>query len=474
MLISYFLKRWLHSYAALQKNLVALIIVLEALFRKKIGSAEFIRIPFRKNYQGSRINLKLILSYRDKRFYRNKRTIAMINFAENEVLKWRIDPPEILESTKCFFKHIIKYKAAYFDISSFFFGIKKEHSTHMSPDTNYLCTVCGYYTHMVDVKNLNQYIFPENYLEIPMLYCETGCFSKDGYSWFTVRWPLENTIDIIDGKRKTTTCQILKVNLMKRDYEILGSMEYSDFIHQIACSPDGEYLVIASFKQDLYIDYPKHSIYKDPEGYRRSHEKGIKPESIVTFEIKTGNYWFTDIPTPAPAHPEFDIDNPRIFYISAHNMKLYQSTLFLEGNGAIYKLEIEDGKTQIKGHYTNHDFYRITQPDVFKFCGKTYIAVTNTPDKLDIIDSADMSLVKSVLLINTPQLDFSVNGSAIAPESPDIFYSANATDDGRFVVLGSGRGFLAYDMQNGSLIDLSEYLPEFTSLGLGHPKSLGR
>ncbi|MCL2050359.1 MAG: hypothetical protein FWG91_01310 [Lachnospiraceae bacterium] len=470
MSLSHLLKRALHKSSFFQYSLGLALSTAESLFKKVKNGVEYKRILFRNQLEQI-VNLQLVVSYPNNNFNFNARSINLIDFKNCIVHQYNFDCPPIKDSVT----HYYKQEGRSLDIGSFFMGIKKEHSVHMRKDQNYICLNCGYYIQIVNTQNLLCSIVPANYLSEIWMYCDTGAYSPDDRYWYSVRWKLTHTFEMINGEQQYIPCEIIKVELETLKIAVVNTIHYKDNVHQITCSPDERYLVITSFKQNLYIDYPKESIYTNPKGYRKSHEKGIIPDEIVTLDLKTGHYWYTQIPTPVPAHVEFDLINNRRIYLSTHNMKTYQSNIFLEGNAAIYRLDIKDGETIISGCYTGSDVYRITQPDLFLRNGKVMISTANTPDKLDIIDAETMSLYERIIVTpNIKPLNFSKYGSALAPNKPNVYLSSTPSSDGRYVIVGAREGFKLYDMDAKELTTITERLPENMVLGYGHPRQLGK
>lgn len=470
MNLNYLLKRILHNNRSFQYGLALTLSAGESLLRKPKPYVEHKKILFRRQLDQP-INLQLVVSYTNHKFNFNARSVNLIDFQKCIVHQYNLDCPSIKDSIAKYYQQAGRA----LDIGAFFMGIKKEHSVHMRKDRQYICVNCGYYIQIIYTPNKTCHIVPDDFLSEMWMYCDTGSYSPDGRYWYSVRWRINYAFEMIDHKHHYIPCEIIKVDLENTEIIVIDTIQYKDNVHQITCSPDERYLVITSFKQNLYVNYPKESIYVNPEGYRKSHKKGIIPDEIVTYDLQTSDYWYTPIPTPVPAHVEFDpLDIYRI-YLSTHNMKTYQSNIFLEGNGAIYRLDIKDQQTIITGCYTGLDVYRITQPDLFIRKGKVMICTTNTPDKLDIIDAKTMSLYQHVVVTpNIKPLDFSKLGSALAPSTPNIYFSSTPSNDGRYVVIGAGEGFKVYDIDTRTLTSLNENLPDNIVLGHGHPRRLGR
>ncbi len=150
----------------------------------------------------------------------------------------------------------------------------------------------------------------------------------------------------------------------------------------------------------------------------------------------------TRIPVPVPSHMEFDPHEPDVFYISAHNVASFDSTtVMLEGPAAVCKLRIGDGQTVVEDLYSEENFFRITQHVPFQYDGRTLIAVTNDPNKLELVDAKTMTLWRRAEMFPAPQIDFSRTGNAVSPTYPMTCRSINPAADGRYIVLESSTAF---------------------------------
>ena len=95
------------------------------------------------------------------------------------------------------------------------------------------------------------------------------------------------------------------------------------------------------------------SIENNIEHYKKSHQKGLKKATMVTYNLENKSYWETEIPVPVPAHFEFDPNNNRICYLSAHNFVFHKTKVIIEGQGELLRIKITEGNTSITHRYTN-------------------------------------------------------------------------------------------------------------------------
>ncbi len=310
----------------------------------------------------------------------------------------------------------------------------------------------------------------------PMLYTATGTFSPDYSEWVFVRWPARHSAEIINGTRTTAACDVMALDLAKRTLRKLFLVETADHIHQVTYSPDGRHLVFSSFKSDPAVPYPKESIAAAPDAYRASHAAGIIAQPIVTIDLATGRSVATKIDRPVTAHLEFDPGDPTAYFVSAHNFSVNcEPAVILEGAGGIFKLRLAGGGSIVEKAYAPDDLYRVSQHIPFRYQGRTLIAVTNTPNKLDIVDGKTMQLWRREVLFAYPELDFSATGSAISPAPPMAFFSINPSSDGRFIVLESSENFHVYALDEARFLDavVPRQLPAGVG-GSGHTRIVGR
>ena len=330
--------------------------------------------------------------------------------------------------------------------------------------------------YMIDTSTHKAYVINEGDDEEPMFYTCTGGFSPDYTHWYFARWSLSDSAAIMNGELNVATCEIGTINLETGELEIIHVFQNDDRIHQITVSPDNKYLVLTSFKSDMRINYPRTSMDEDPSGYRKSHDAGIIPKSLVTIDLKTKSSWSTEIPCPVSAHMEFDLHDPTIFYVSGHNFSInYRPEVIIEGSGSIIKMQIRDKKTKVIDQYAPNDLYRVSQHVPFSYKGKTIIAVTNTPNKLDLVDGETMTLWHREELFPFENLKFGETGSAVSPMPSKAFFSINPSADGRYIVLESSESFHFFDVETGYFLDatMERFLPPGAK-GTGHTRIIGK
>jgi hypothetical protein len=320
----------------------------------------------------------------------------------------------------------------------------------------------GFHVPVIDTETGSAAVFPEDFAEPLMLYSSTGDFTPDREYWIFVRWPFRESLDILAGARDRACCEIGRIRLSDLQSEILYRMEGIDRIHQVSCSPDGRYLVFSPFRWEMNQPYPDASMANDPDGYRRSHQGGMKKDELITVDLEARSHWRTEIPVPVPAHFEFDPGDPSVFYLSAHHFHPIRGNVILEGSASLFKMRIRDGETLIEGQYSDDQFFRMSQHIPFLYGERLLIAVTNLPNKLDLVDAESMALWRRVELFPAPPVDRSATGNVICPVYPESCFAVNPSRDGRFIVLEASGGFLVYSLEEDSLLParIPRFLPE--------------
>jgi hypothetical protein len=403
----------------------------------------------------------------------------IVDFAQRRIDRWFTPPIEVGEAKACLRAQV---RPEDFPGNADFF-IKEMLSTHVlqvSPQgllfVNRGNFLNGSSFTIIDTRCGEAVLIREEPGEEPYFYTCTGGFTPDYQRWYFMRWPLSDSIALLNGEAQTAHCQIGAVELNAGEVHVVGEIENDDRIHQVTPSPDGRYLVFTSFKSDLRVRYPRATWEEDPLGYRRSHEAGIIPKDVVTLDLQTGEYWRTAVPVPVSAHLEFDLLDPAVFYVSGHNFSInHQPDVIVEGPGAIIKMRIEAGQTPVIGMYHPRDLFRVSQHVPFLYEGRTLIAVTNTPNKLDLLDGASMRLWRREELFAHAPLDFSRTGSCISPMPDKAFFSINPSKDGRFIVLESSESFHIYSVDEACFLDAAvpRGLPPGAK-GTGHTRIVGR
>jgi len=329
----------------------------------------------------------------------------------------------------------------------------------------------GFHVPVVDTETGSAVVFPKDFADPLMLYSSTGDFTPDRQYWIFVRWPFRESLDILAGARDRVCCEIGRIRMSDLQCEILYRMDGIDRIHQVSCSPDGRYLVFSPFRWEMNLPYPDTSLEDDPSGYGRSHRGGMKKDELITVDLETRRHWRTEIPVPVPAHFEFDPVDPSVFYLSAHHFHPIRGNVILEGAASLLKMRIRDGETHIDREYSDDQFFRMSQHIPFLYGERLLIAVTNLPNKLDLIDAESMTLWRRVELFPAPPVDRSVTGNVICPVYPGSCFAVNPSRDGRFIVLETSGEFLVYSLEEDRLLParIPRFLPEGVK-GTGHTR----
>jgi len=314
------------------------------------------------------------------------------------------------------------------------------------------------------------------------LHSSGGDFNEDYTKWYFTCWPPTNKKKHVRiNPAETWVCSI-DLNTLEEECEahIVDKVDNGIFLdaipqqhHHMSISADERFIVATSFENAPIIPFPDCTPEEDPEGFKRTHEAGMRLEGLLTIDLATNKYWNTPIPIPSVGHVEYDLDDPYVGYVSAHNICAITQGTILEGPAGIFKFKIFDGHTEIIGAYTNDHLFRITQHSVFKYEGETLLGVTVTPNKLVLIKAEDMSLWREFELF--PAEPIKIEGCGVIDyKHPHGAYSLNPSKDGRYIVLESSLDFYIYDLKENCILEerVSRQVPEGYA-GEGHTRSLG-
>lgn len=332
----------------------------------------------------------------------------------------------------------------------------------------------GFHHIIIDTERLTVYDIPGDYLASEYNYASTGDFSRDGRFFYSARWLFEDAVSIMCGGVKKIPCQVICIDMKSMELSVIADIEYYKDIHQVTVAGSGKYLVFTTFDTNPRIPYPRGPFEENYSGFRASHESGLPSSEMMTLHIATGNSWATRISTPRPAHFEVDPLDDSILYVSSHNFAYSTAGLILEGTAALYKLQIKPGKTEVVQVHSTPDTFRMTQHSPFIHKGKTLIALTNFPNKLDIVDTEKMVRLRSVKLFECPPLVTSSTGNVKCPSYPDMSLNVSPSDCGGFIVLQTTRDYQIYNMNADQLLDVRA--PIFLEDGLasvGHSRNDG-
>ncbi len=474
--LNYHFRRVLSTRTLFHEALTFKAILSESLLARNCCPMTTETVPFREADAVPTTPLRFIIAHVARNHSHPSLRFSIVDFLEKEVRSWNVSLPPTRKTNALFKEHVKEYRPPHLRMRLPFMGLGIPHCSHVSP-AGYICSSNGFYNYIIDMRPNQARIFPENYLTAaPMHYSKQGNFSSDGLRWYFVRWPLSAWADMLDGKADTVPCQVGRISLADLKEEILLEMDYQEETHEIACSPDDRYAVFCTFKQQLCVPYPRASFFASRHGYRTSHEAGIRLQQLVTLDLKSGNHWPAEAPAPVIGHHVFDPDDPAVFYSSAHNVVFHEMNAILEGPATLLKFRITDGKTEVIEKYSDDQFFRIFQHEVFKYNGTTYVAVMSYPRYLYILYADNLRLFRRIETSPAARVCFGDTGSALCEQSKGIYFTVNASEDGRFIAIGSDAEFLVYDMAADKLMSMRNHLPKGFGIGdsIPHTRTCGK
>ena len=349
---------------------------------------------------------------------------------------------------------------------------KSPHVAQRAGNNRIVMSFLSGFQHLVlDPSAKAVYDLPVDYNAQEYHYAATGSFAKDRTHFYTARWTFKDAASILRGEHEKISCQVICIDLQKLCLDVVAELLYVSDIHQVTLAGDDRYLVFTTFSANPRKLYPREKYLENPEGFRISHESGMPLSEMVTLDLSTGDSWQTLIPTPRPAHFEVDPFDSSLIYVSSHNAAYSTDGMILEGPAAMYKLRIKNGETAVEQSYEMPDTFRMTQHTPFVRDGRTMIALTNFPNKLDFVDAETMLRVRSVELFPCLPLDFSITGNVKCPSYPDMSLNVSPSRCGNYVVLQTTGDYQIYDVTADKLLE--QRVPLFLQDGLtpiGHSR----
>lgn len=384
--------------------------------------------------------------------------IDIIDFSKKSISRWPLARIEIPRALELLEKNIPAERLPFGVLHTDFYKNFQMnlHVAQLSAEGTLL--VCmgdftnGFFNLAVDTRSGKVTVLPKDYADPLMLYGSTGGFSADNRYWIFIRWPLEDSLDILCGRLKYARCSIGRLSLPDLGIEPLYEFENNDGIHQIICTTDARYAVFASFKWDA----------------------GRACDELITVDLASHRHWRTSVPAPVPAHCELDPLDPALFYLSCHNFHLLKGNVILDGPACLIKMRIMDGQTIIEGKYSDAQFFRLSQHVPFLYDGRVLVAVTNLPNKIDLIDAQSMTLWRRVELFKAEPLVCAKGASLACPAYPGSCFAINPSKDGSYLVLEDSDNFIIYSVRENRLLDarIPRFLPSGYK-GTGHTRAAG-
>jgi hypothetical protein len=149
------------------------------------------------------------------------------------------------------------------------------------------------------------------------------------------------------------------------------------------------------------------------------------------------------------AHVDFDLDDPDVFYVSCNNISKWQNNVVVHGQGVIERWRYRDGEAVREASHTGPSFLRITSQQLFHRDGRQLMAVTGFPNRLFVLDPADMSAVLEVELFEHEPVQ---PPFACAKNSPSPLYLA-VEPTGRYVFMTGASTLFVVDLDEGRVVE---------------------
>ena len=183
-------------------------------------------------------------------------------------------------------------------------------------------------------------------------------------------------------------CRIMKRNLSSGVSQEVWSGEFSDYMHDLLISQNGQYLVVCEL------------------GRFRDKDQQLIPSKVLILDLKSNKHWIISEVTNA-AHAQFDVQNPEEIYFSDHNFYFLHTSIlellkkgtyslkFL-GPAAVYKYRLGSAGPEKIGVFTQPDLFRMTNFHVFNHRGKKLLAAMGAPNFIFIADAVSLEMMAKI------------------------------------------------------------------------------
>ncbi|MFI6130719.1 hypothetical protein [Micromonospora sp. NPDC051141] len=223
-----------------------------------------------------------------------------------------------------------------------------------------------------------------------------------------------------------------------------------DTIHELDASPNG---FMVGVDMDL-------SVRPGPDGRVRGTDGGsFDVARYAANEFPTGRFVVADekltrasvhtTGASCSAHVDVDLDDPNVFYVSCNNISKWQNNVVVHGPGVLERWRYQDGAAVREAAHTGPTFLRITSQQLFHRDGRQLIAVTGFPNRLFVLDPADMSTV------------FDLELFAHEPVQPPFVCAKNSQSPlylavepgGRYVFMTGASTLFVVDLDEGRVVE---------------------
>lgn len=360
----------------------------------------------------------------------NKGHYYLVDFMNCSITCWTIDNTEMKKILRA------KMKVAWDKDAEYFFdNFLAAHSAQYYNHKIYVYSLCSNYVLVLHLEDEGYELILQDD-KFDMVYSATNDIYNDEL-YFT-RWSLDDMVRIFNDVYASIEIEVGKVNLKSRKFTIFNSYRSGNTIHQASVTPDGKKVVMLGMSTAPVGKFP------NPTEEFRKKEKEMKEvlgQGLLKSQISLYNSVTNEICTQmldsGTGHIEYDIKN-NYCYISNHNLgyDAQHKDLYCFGKGKIDKVFIDD-KINFLQYYEANDFIRIPSHKIFTYEGKTLIAVSVYPNKIQLIDAANMQIYQKMEIMHNREFTDFTKGPQIYPKIDRTPYTIHPVDNSRFIFLAN-------------------------------------
>lgn len=270
------------------------------------------------------------------------------------------------------------------------------HSVSTIGNGKFIVCLWAYYGYLI-VDCINKTV-QYNLLECDenLVFGSTQWIDSKSETAYLMCYSMEDSLKKVKDPFHPVCSKILKLDYVRNRLEEVWSGHFSDYMHEILVSADGERILVCDVGRFLDM---QGNLIPSKVLIVKKVQTDLQTESWIGTCVENG------------AHAQFDPEDRELVYFSHHNflfvhtplrdlLKKGTYSLDFRGPAAVYKFRLTASGPKEEGVFSDPGLFRLTNHHVFMHRGKKMLAAMGAPNFIYLVDAADFSLQTKLELRN--------------------------------------------------------------------------